>query len=102
MASFVKRKGPHGHVVWQARVERKDWPRQYATFDSKLEAEEWATTIEFEMLRGVFVSRREAETTALAEALKRYRDEITPKKRGAAQERSRIAKCSNTLCRSGN
>ncbi|GBE11370.1 hypothetical protein BMS3Bbin12_00332 [bacterium BMS3Bbin12] len=58
MASFVKRKGLHGRVVRQARIERKGWPRQYATFDTKAEAEGWATTIESEMLWGVFVSRK--------------------------------------------
>jgi len=58
----------------------------------KSEAEEWATGIESEMLRGVFVSRREAETTTLGEALERYRDEVMPHKRGAAQERARISK----------
>ncbi len=33
------------------------------------------------MARGVFVSRTEAETTTLAEALERYRVEILPRKR---------------------
>jgi len=42
------------------------------------------------MTRGVFVSRREAENTTLGEALDRYLREITPEKKGAQQEQSRI------------
>ncbi len=34
----------------------------------------WARTVEAEMVRGVFVSRTEAEATTLAEALERCRD----------------------------
>jgi integrase len=42
------------------------------------------------MDRGVFVNRTEAEGTTLAEALKRYLREITPSKKGASKEASRI------------
>lgn len=42
------------------------------------------------MDRGIFVSRAEAESTTLAEALARYEREVTPRKRGAAQERYKI------------
>jgi hypothetical protein len=83
MASFVKRRGPGGKTVWPARVERKGWPRQYATFDTKAEAEKWASVIEFE------ISRDEAEVTTLQEALERY-EKITPHKRGAPRKRRRI------------
>ncbi len=51
MASFVKRRGPGGKTVWPARVERKGWPRQYATFDTKAGAEKWASVIELEISR---------------------------------------------------
>lgn len=90
MASFVKRRGPGGKTVWQARVERKGWSRQYATFDTKADAEKWASVIESEMARNLFVSRDEAEATTLQEALERYEKEITPHKRGAQRERRRI------------
>ncbi len=42
------------------------------------------------MTRGVFISRTEAEATTLAEALDRYRVEITPRKRVVWQESQRI------------
>ena len=92
MATFRKRPGPRGRTVWQAQIIRRGHERQYKTFDGKAEAEAWARQIEGEMDRGVFVSRAEAESTTLAEALVRYRDEITPRKKAttAACERDRI------------
>jgi len=73
-------------------VERKGWPRQFRTFDTKSAARRWAESVEGEMARGVYVSRTEGERTTLAEALERYQREVAEKKRGAVQERSIIQK----------
>ena len=70
MATFRKRPGPGGKTAWQAQIIRRRYERQYRTFDTKAEA--WAAIIESEIARGVFVSRSEAESTTLAEALARY------------------------------
>lgn len=79
MASIRKR-GPY---QWQVKIRRKGWEPQSKTFESEEEAKKWARMIEGEMDRGIFVSRVEAEKTTLAEALKRYKKEITPRiKRG--------------------
>ncbi len=43
------------------------------------------------MDRGIFVSRTEAESTTLRELLERYREEVTPLKKGAAPESARIS-----------
>ena len=91
MASFIARKGPGGHRVWQAHIRRRGYPAQVRTFDTKAEAQAWAATIESEMARGVFVSRTEAEGTTLAEALARYRNEVIPKKKQEAREDRRAA-----------
>ena len=91
MATFVQRKGPGGKRVWQVLVRRRGYPQQTRTFDTKGEAEGWASTLESEMSRGVFVSRTEAEGTTLAEALNRYRTEIVPQKKNADREARRIA-----------
>lgn len=85
MATFQKRSGS-----WRAIITRKGYPRLTRTFDSKADAERWAGDIEAEMRRGAFVDRREAEGTTLLEALDRYEREVTPRKKGAAQERQRI------------
>ncbi len=67
---------------WEGRVRRKGYPAQTRTFDTKAQAETWATEIESEMLKGVFVSRAEAERMTFGEALERYTTEITPRKKG--------------------
>ena len=79
-----------GHYQWEAQVRRRGYPAQSKTFNTKAEAEAWAGMIESEMSRGIWVSRSEAETTTLYEALERYEDEISLAKKGAAQELSVI------------
>ncbi len=88
MASFIPRKGPKGKRVWQAHIRRRGYPAQVRTFDSKAKAEAWARKIEGEMDRGEFVSRTEAESTSLSEALDRYVREISSGKKGHAAELS--------------
>ncbi|GAB1393625.1 hypothetical protein MASR1M60_17890 [Rhodocyclaceae bacterium] len=86
MAGFEQR----ANGWWQTRVRRKGYPIQSRTFERKSEAEAWARSVESEMDRGVFVSRAEAESTTLKEALERYEREVTPRKKGADQEKYRI------------
>lgn len=76
---------------WQAKIRRRGYPIQSRTFPKKIDAEAWARGVENAMDRGVFVSRAEAESTTLKEALERYQQEITPRKKGAAVEHYRIA-----------
>jgi integrase len=85
MASLRQRPGPGGRRVWQVRIKRRGYPEAARTFDLKTEAEAWARQIESEMDRGVFVSRVEAESTTLAEALARYAREVLPSKRSRRQ-----------------
>ncbi|AMV41203.1 site-specific integrase [Paraburkholderia caribensis] len=89
MASIRKR-GPY---QWEAQVRRRGYPAQSKTFDTKAEAEAWASMIESEMSRGIWVSRSEAEATTLFEALERYDLEVSSAKKGAAQEASIIKTC---------
>jgi integrase len=86
MATFRKR-GPY---QWQAQVRKKGHPQQTKTFDTRAAAAAWARAIEVEMDKGVFVSRAEAESTTLKELLERYLAEVTPQKKGAAPEATRI------------
>lgn len=89
MASIRKR----GQYQWEAQVRRRGYPAQSKTFNTKAEAEAWANMIESEMSRGAWVSRSEAEATTLYEALTRYEEEISPAKKGAAQESSILKIC---------
>ena len=83
MASIRKR----GHGQWQVRVTRKGYPPQVNTCLTRAAAEAWAAITEGEMARGVFVSLSEAERTTLAELIDRYRDDVTPTKKNARDER---------------
>ena len=85
MATFRKRSGS-----WQALVKKKGFGQIGRTFDTKAEAEAWAKIVEAEMVRGVFFSRKEAESTTLSEALDRYEREISSIKKGYLQEKKRI------------
>ncbi len=86
MATLTKRKDGQ----WQAKIRRRGYPLVSKTFGTKAKAERWARIIEKEMDDDLFVSRIEAESTTLKEALQRYLDEITPTKKGVRQESDRI------------
>ena len=88
MASINKR----GTYQWQVKIRRKGWLVQSKTCGTHEEAAQWARQIENEMDRGVFASRKESETTTLADALDRYEREKTQHKKGKKQESNRIAK----------
>ena len=90
MASFIPRKGPEGKRVWQAHVRRRGYPTQVRTFNTRAKAEAWASIVESEIARGVFVSRTEAEATSLAEGLQRYQEEVVPTKKQSDRERRRV------------
>lgn len=92
MASILKR-GPY---QWQVKIRKKGWPKQTRTFETYEDAARWARKIESEMDDGIFVSRKEAESTTLLEALERYSKEKTPHKKGADQELHRIKHFKNS------
>ena len=75
MATITNR----GNLQWRARVRRKGHPTVSKTFEKKSDAEAWARQMESEMDRGIFVSRKEAESTTLHEALDRYILEYVPR-----------------------
>jgi hypothetical protein len=54
-----------GEYQWEAQVRRNGYPAQRKTFETKADAQAWARMIESEIDRGIFVSRAEAERTAL-------------------------------------
>ncbi|REE86349.1 site-specific integrase [Cupriavidus plantarum] len=84
MPNFRKR----GELQWQARVRRKGYPDQVKTFNTRAGAEEWAQDMEHQIDRRAFVSRAEAESTSLYEALGRYEREVTVHKNGEKPEKS--------------
>ena len=95
MATVTKR----GDLQWQVKIRRKGFPLQSRTFNTKSEAEAWARMLEGEMDRGVFVDRSESESTTLAEALARYKNEILPTKKSQVSVLSQIRLLSDRLGR---
>ncbi len=85
MATFIRR--PSG---WLAQIRRTGHKSISRTFDTKVEAERWALSVEATMGQGKYVDTREAESTTLIECLNRYGREVTPSKKGASREMIRI------------
>lgn len=79
MASIDKR----GDYQWRVRINRKGY-RVAKTFSYKEDAEKWARKVEGEIDRGIFLPSNEAEKTSLADALDRYVDTVSRKKKGDA------------------
>jgi len=76
---------------WQAQVRRRGVPPRAKSFDKRTDAERWARDLEAEADRtGWVADTRAAEKTTLRELLTRYRAQVTPGKRGAVSEASRI------------
>jgi integrase len=76
---------------WQAQERRRGVPPRAKSFDKRADAERWARDLEAEADRSGWVAdTRAAEKTTLGELLARYANEVTPTKRGAVSEKSRI------------
>jgi len=86
MATIRKR----GEGQYHVQIRKRGYPTQTKTFTKEAEARRWATIIESEMERGVFVSRNEAETTFVSDVLMRYATEVLPSKRSEQSDKSRI------------
>ena len=87
MATIVKR----GDYQWQAKIRKKGHKSLSKTFCYRADAETWAREIEAEMDKGIYVSRTEAETTTLSDAIDRYIDEyIIPRLAHTSPEIYRI------------
>ncbi len=76
---------------WQAQVRRRGVAPRAKSFNTKADAQRWAQDLEAEANRSGWVAdTRLAEKTTLRELLTRYCAEVTPGKRGAVSEASRI------------
>lgn len=79
-----------GEGQYHVQIRKRGYPTQTKTFTREADARRWATIIESEMERGVFVSRTEAEATLAKDILKRYATEVLPTKRSEQSDKSRI------------
>lgn len=85
LASIIKRASG-----WQVQIRKQGYQPISKRFEKKADADVWARITESEMDRGVFIDRSEAERTTLAYILLRYLAEVSVRKLGFIQERSRI------------
>lgn len=85
MASIRKRGD-----TWQARVSRQGFPTESKSFPTKAETDRWSRIVEGSMDSRQHVSTRQAETTTLGDLRRRYRESVTPSKRGAVEEISHL------------
>lgn len=72
MATFEKRTGTTGKTTWRVRVRRQDGPWLTKSFPRKIDAQEWARSIEHKLDMGEHVPSSEARKRTLAEAISRY------------------------------
>lgn len=86
MATIRKRKDR-----WQCRIQRKGYPDITKTFPSKEEALKWSRGVEHSIDEGTFVPEQRKQQYILAELIDRYKKEVTPSKKSAAQEEYRLA-----------
>lgn len=76
---------------WQVQVRRTGYPLLSKTFTYQRDAEAWARDSEARIDRGGAVSDvRDLRSITVGDLLRRYRDTVTPRKRGADIEQSRI------------
>jgi len=79
-----------GEGQYHVQIRKRGYPTQTKTFTKEADARRWATIIESEMERGVFVSRTEAEATLIKDVLQRFAIEVLPTKRSEQSDKSRI------------
>ena len=72
-------------------IRRSGHPVQIKTWPTKAAAEAWARKLETEMDQATFVDVRSYRATG-ADLLRRYHDEVSPKKKGARWEQVRLRK----------
>lgn len=85
MATFQKRGS-----TWRAIV-RKRGTTQSKTFDTKAQAQQWATALEAKLDAGISIAPQPAAQGDTLEAiLLRYADEVSPSKRGGRWEEVRL------------
>lgn len=67
-----------GELQWRAEIRKKGLKLVSKTFETKKEADAWASVVESEMVRGVFVDRSESECTTIGDIIDRFTKEFAP------------------------
>lgn len=92
MATIRKLRGK-----WQVLIRRKFNKPIYKTFSLKEDAKTWARKTELDIEQGTFKDHSLASKYTLREVLLKYRDKITPGKKGRVEETYKINKLSRNV-----
>lgn len=87
MATIHKRTGASGAVTYQVKVRRAGHPALSRSFPTKALAEQWAIEHEAQIARGSMVDPAASRAVSMRTMFERYLAEVTPRKKGADQER---------------
>jgi integrase len=91
MAGFYEQIDQDGNRIgWQAKVRKKGFPSQTKVFRTKADAQAWASSVEGEMVRGLWRDRSESESTTLKECIERYLSEVTQRKKNGHPEELKL------------
>ncbi len=91
MATILKRPGPNGKTVWQVQIRKKGYPSKIKTFDRRSDAQSWAKMTEHQMETGLWKDTREASGIILSDALSRYLETVSIRKRPGTQKREELS-----------
>lgn len=87
MASIVKRADIAGRTSFQVKIRRAGHPALSRTFPTRALADQWAGEHETQIARGSMVDPTAARAVSMLEMFERYLADVTPRKKGADQER---------------
>ena len=81
MATIYKRKGPRG-TVWQVEIRKRNHKYVAKSFLRKANASNWAREVELQLDKQEYEDFSDSAKLTLGDLIIRYRDEITPTKKG--------------------
>jgi hypothetical protein len=81
MASIRKRTGSDGTTSFRVDVRLKGFPPQRATFKRLTDAKKWGQQTEAAIRENRYFKTSEARKHTLAEAIKRYKESVLPRKK---------------------
>ena len=90
MATIDRRMDKDGKYVYRARVQRKGYAPQVATFRKLSDAKKWVSVIEAAMLEGRHFKTSEAANHTLADLIDRYIRHVLPQKSASSIEMQTI------------
>jgi hypothetical protein len=79
----IERRTLHGQTVYYAKVRRKGFAPQSATFHKLSEAKKWVQTTDAAIFEGRYFPSAEAKRHTLADLIARYIIDVLPQKRAS-------------------